>query len=201
MLNPRWDCGGIRPPHVRSFQRDKRQTDARIVREDEDCFARVNVAQGNLTFVERSRDEINRRILGVSRIAARHSRARAPCFAATYRWLFTRRHENCGGNDGAGRDHRCRGRVMSRKSQEIYAPVTIEIHFHNYLTTARISGAENARPDSSPRHSISCEPLQIAANRALLAISTSIADSPTIVRSSDSDSRVRQRRPIVRRLL
>jgi len=148
---------------------------------------------------ETSRDEINRRILGGSRIAARHSRARAPCFAATYRWLFTRRHENCGGNDDAGRDHRCRGRVMSRKSQEIYAPVTIEIHFHNYLTTARISGAENARPDSSPRHSISCEPPQIAANRALLAISTSIADPssdrPIPIRASVKDA------PIVRRLL
>jgi len=33
---------------------------------------------------------------------------------------------------------------------EIYASVMIEIHFHNYLTTARI-----ARPDSSPRHAAS----------------------------------------------
>lgn len=57
-------------------------------------------------------------------------------FVVTYRWMFTRRHENCGENYGAGRDHRCRGRVMSWKRVEIYAPVTIEIHFHNYLTTA-----------------------------------------------------------------
>lgn len=40
-------------------------------------------------------------------------------FIVTYRWVFTRRHENCRENYGAGRDQRCRGQVMSRKSRDL----------------------------------------------------------------------------------
>jgi hypothetical protein len=61
---------------------------------------------------------------------------------------------------------------VTEESREIYAPVTIEIHFHNYLTTARISAVEiSARPDSSPperRIPFRVNRRQIAANRALL---------------------------------
>jgi hypothetical protein len=91
-------------------------------------------------------------------------------FVVTYRWMFTRRHENCGENYGAGRDHRCRGQVMSWKRVEIYAPVTIEIHFHNYLTTVQITAAENSRPDFSPRHTASRETITVLP----ISISTSI---------------------------